>query len=125
MLTNILSKIICDTYEQEFRRKQEPDKHIAMKIRFITYKDTGLELLLTWEGYVGVFFREINLTSGIKKAWHILSCHDSCWRSDGVDSFIFEHREDINCIIGLFNWYEKIELTEQENQELRKIEKAR
>lgn len=151
MLEGILSKIICETYEREFRHKQEKDKYIAMKISFsipIDYKkEEGyryLELLVMWEGYVGVFLREgYNVVpiegvdfgkDSLKKGyeykegvtdWKCLSCHDSCWRGDGIERFVFENRERLNSIRQLFNWYEKIELTEKENEFFRGIERER
>jgi hypothetical protein len=151
MLTNILSKIICDTYEKEFRHKQEVGKYLAMKITFdmpIDYNtEEGyrwIELLLIWEGYVGVFVREhwnIMPIKGIdykndclKKGfdyiegnteWKILSCHDSCWRGDGVERFVFNNRDKFLGIKTFFKWYERIELTEEENNKFRMIERGR
>jgi hypothetical protein len=40
--------------------------------------------------YVGVYVRKG------KGKWSCVSYHDSCWRSDGVERFLFDHRDDIH-----------------------------
>jgi len=145
MLESIISTIICDTYEKQFR--SNPDTSLAMKITFslpIDYdKEEGsraIELMLMYKGYVGVFSREIFsvvpregidfekdcLKQGYEykdgfTEWKLLSCHDSCWRSDGVDRFIFTNSKRLSYIKTLFNWYTEEHLTEREQGEFRKL----
>jgi hypothetical protein len=179
MLTNIISKIICDTYDKQFRYKTYseccneeitiPDYNtskkpitvcskchkvcntngkivVGMKVKFglsIDYdKEDGyrsMELLLLWKGYVGVFKREYwdievkvsetDLSQNYKtkgnSPWECLSCHDSCWRYDGVQKFVFENREKLSYITSLINWYEPVILNEKENKVFGDIERKR
>lgn len=117
MNENILSKIICTTYENDFRRKTDYNK--AMHVGFYLEDNTQVELLLIWTGYVGVFER-IN-----KKEWKCLSCHDSCWRVDGVEHFISKYYEQIRRIEGLFSWFEKIDINKEMDNMFREIERNR
>jgi hypothetical protein len=131
MLTNLLSNIICTEFTKLFPERFA-DK--AMLIQFgvnIDYdKEDGYrgKDLLIWakSNYVQVWQRDnwnvISLEDlededdGGPKAgkdyqsghseWKFMSDHDSCWRSDGVDQFVFNNRDILTIFRGSFsNWY--------------------
>ena len=148
MLEWMLTKVICDTYEKEFR--SNPDQSLAMSIPISIHidheKEDGyrhLELLIMWKGYVGVFVRETYTViplEGIdhendclkegydysegQTEWQCLSCHDSCWRSDGVERFIFKNRERLSGFSTISGWYKTVNLSEEELEKFRRIESA-
>lgn len=113
-MQNILQEIICETYEKEFRRN--PEK-VAMLIPFILKNKKRIELLLIWEGYVGIFVNN-------NGKWTCLSCHDSCWREDGVNRFLSEYIDQLLHIDFTCGWYGKIKISEID-ETLRKIERER
>ena len=61
----------------------------ALLVLFKVKKKQVQMLIHAPANYVGVYIRE-----GERK-WDCVSYHDSCWRSDGVERFLFEHRDDI------------------------------
>ena len=64
-----------------------------------------------------------NIKGRVGKKYNCLSCHDSCWRSDGVETFIKKYYDKLIRIDGLSNWYEKIEVTEEIDNQFRQIER--
>lgn len=150
MLDNILSTIICYTFDDLIGRMQWK-KHlegetmhgmeITFKLHEVDYtKDESLypsvQLLIFAESnYVGVFYRESE-TRDEYGEWLHLSCHDSCWKGDGVDLFISMFAECdgetgrggiavLGWHGGICNnkWYLKQEITEQKVIELREATK--
>lgn len=88
----------------------------------------GVQLLIFGESnYVSVHYRE-SKTLDKYGPWQHLSCHDSCWRSDGVDRFLSLFKDRIATLgwhdgIGSNTWYTKREISEKEAKELREITK--
>jgi len=140
MMENIISNIICTTFENEVKRGQvKNEKQFALFMSFclsIDYdKEEGyrhLDFLIYGPlNYVGVLVRERWVVipndevsddgDGLKpgcdyrkgdSGWLLASYHDSCWTSDGVQSTIYKNRERIKTLSTNFkNWYEKIEMT--------------
>ena len=121
MLEWIIDHIICDEYHNAFRATNCTD---AMKLSFhlrIDYeREEGyrnLELFL-WSdsNYVGVFCRETwnvcdlntrKATEG-KSELRLLAFHDSCWRSDGVERFIFANSARFGGLSCLSHWYSRV-----------------
>lgn len=149
MMIHLIRSVICQTYEKEFRRKPGFEK-TAMKITFNLYidhsKEEGyryLDLIIMFHGYVGVFIRErstlvpieaLDGDDGLKPGydyvdtvgdWQCLSCHDSCWTSDGVNRLIWEYRDKLSSFSGLGDWYSKVELTQEEYDSFVNVERER
>lgn len=150
MITNILSDIICDTFENEVGRWQaKEDEPKALEVVFSTRIDyekeegyRGVHLLIYGEhNYVGVFKRdwwrvidrdkiEYDEETGEESwpdehfredmsEWEMLSYHDSCWRSDGVDRFIFANRDKLSTIgTPLKRWFNIIPMTPELQEQL-------
>lgn len=60
--------------------------------------------------------------------WELVSYHDSCWRSDGVDNILWKNRERITHIDTLGStegWYNKVEMTAEEIRKFGEAEKRR
>ena len=155
MLETIVSTIICNTYELEFRKRdgQSEVKSECMQVSFSIPVDHDteagyrwLELRIMWTGYVGVFMRECadvipiegidDENDCLKKGyeytksatkWRCLSCHDSCWRSDGVQRFMYDNAQRIlhSKTSRFSHWYDRIDLTEREMDAFRTIEQER
>jgi len=138
-MENIVSNIICTTFENEVKRWQtKNEKQFAMMVSFslsLDYdKEEGyrhLDILIYGPmNYVGVLVRErwtiipideLDGEDSLKpgcdyregdSGWLFASYHDSCWTSDGVQRTIYKNRDRINCLsTGLGEWYKKIEMT--------------
>jgi hypothetical protein len=142
---NVLSKIICEEFDRNIRSNDTNPNTLynqplpkAMLIKFFVDsrgnhggKDKLLEVLLFGQGYVTVLKRITNkrtLTkdSLIHNDWVKCSCHDSCWRNDGIESIINEYampqsKESLSLIDELFGWYSVHDLTEEEYKYLSQI----
>jgi len=138
-MINIVSSIICTTFENEIKRWQcRNEKQFAMKVSFSLSLDYDKEegyrnldiLIFAPMNYVGVLVRErwtiipvneIEDEDSLKpgcdyregdSGWLFASYHDSCWTSDGVERTIQKNRDRINCLSACIGtWYEKIEMT--------------
>jgi len=151
MIYNLLSDIICTEVDRVF-----PDRFSdkAMLIEFgisLDYdKEEGyrsLELMIFPNSrYVQVWTREtwnvISLTDLTNEGdavplpgkdyvegateWKLLSDHDSCWRSDGVQRFVYENQDKFNVFrgSGFRGWYQIV--TPPDNlAELKKKQRGR
>lgn len=139
----IIARIICQTYESVFRRKQGFENK-AMQVAFNLRLNEGedgdryLILVLFGHGYVCVAYREewrirpepnvmrldfrSRYTEG-KSEWVIMSNHDSCWRDDGVQKFMRENMErmcgiDIVLRLSGVTWFEEHEMTADDHREM-------
>lgn len=138
-MENIVSNIICITFENEIKRWQtKNEKQFAMMVSFDLSLTNRLEagyrnldiLIYSPMNYVGVLVRErwtiipideLDGEDSLKpgcdyregdSGWFLASYHDSCWTSDGVQNTIYKNRNRINCLsTGLGEWYKKIEMT--------------
>lgn len=142
MLSHILSWIICDTFVHEVGRftRYSPDATLtAMLVEFAVrvnyeqeagYRHRDL-LIFADSNYVGVYTRErwnvlrrkgeTTGTTGSSQ-WQVLAYHDSCWRTDGVERFLFQHRDDLLTVGQACGpWYRKVELSPGEREALRQI----
>jgi len=148
MLTNILSNIIGTEYETQINswreRKSGEISKVAMSIIFAVNPEAPLEILpegSPWEdcrypkiemliygktNYIGVFIREKILHPKQESPWFLVSKHDSCWRSDGVNKVLHAFREHLINISEPFgkNWYKRIEVDDDLEAELKIVEIA-
>jgi len=76
------------------------DMHALLVLFKIKNKNVQM-LIHAPANYVGVYARKE------KGKWKCISYHDSCWRSDGVERFLFEHREDMRFTFSAA-WVEKV-----------------
>jgi hypothetical protein len=146
MITNILSDIICNTFERMVGRWQaKADEPKALLVKFKTRIDydkeegyRGVHLLIYGEqNYVGVFEKrwwrvidrdkiEYDEEDGEETwpdehwregegEWEMRSHHDSCWRTDGVSSFTFQNRDDLNLLddLGQDHWFDIVPMTDE------------
>lgn len=63
-----------------------------------------------------------------KSDWKRLSYHDSCWRSDGVNRFIWEHRDELNGIdnwVFKKNWYDIVPVSKLSDDRFEKLIRQR
>lgn len=149
-LLNIIDSIVCDTYDHEFKRCENPQSNQAMEVSFrlqVDYdKEDGyrnLILRLFGTGYVTVLCNETwNVAPADQMelenpsydkgetGWKFLGCHDSCWRDD-VSRFLkthttfpTKHNSPYNLIgiDSICHWYQRITLTEEEITAYRKLE---
>jgi hypothetical protein len=138
MLQYILGTIICDEFEKNIGGMQwkkhldgEPMHCMEMtfKLHEVDHRDSlypGAQLLIFGaSNYIGVYFRESESRDEFDP-WQHLSCHDSCWRSDGVDRFLSRYRDRMAVLGwhgGICNnqWYLKREVSLEEAVQLREI----
>lgn len=148
MLNHILRSIICYEFERVIGGMQwkktlakPPEPMHCMEMTFNLHEDQNrpspeiienphypsVQLLIFGaSNYIGVYFREAKDCE--YGPWQHLSCHDSCWRDDGVDSFIRQYEERISTLgwhdgLGTNTWYTKREISKEEAKHLREITK--
>lgn len=128
MLHSALANIICTTFERHcgvWQSKKEREHRVALLVTFRMYGTWLPELekhtlraaqlaVYAPMNYVGVAWREgprVHPTSFVQTdpvtPWTKLSYHDSCWRSDGVERFLWDERDQIAYIDDMFSddWY--------------------
>ena len=148
MLQWMLRQVIQDTYEKEFGHKNGQEGKNVMQfdisLNLDHDKEDGyrwIEVRLAWSGYVGVFIRECwnvvpvegldpdddaGLLPGFdykigSTPWDCLSCHDSCWASDGLYMIFSKYADKMGHFRNLGNWYTSTPLTPELDKELREI----
>lgn len=152
MLTNILSTIICQEFEKSSVFKTPgymSSFDTAMLVNFRLAIDTSVEegyrslsLLIFGGGsnYIKVFAQlkwtvvELHALDGDDEpsksytkgetSWILLSDHDSCWRSDGVEQVIRHFGDRLSMIdyLGSTNgWYTARKLREDEIKSLEQL----
>lgn len=57
--------------------------------------------------------------------WRRWSYHDSCWRTDGVDRFLHEYENRLQGLNGLGEWYQTVELSSEQVEEIMGVVRAR
>lgn len=161
MLENMVASMICQEFEHNVGRKQSHnEKQIAMKLTFRLSNDYDLEegyrhlqvLIYAPYNYVAVFVKEdwtiipvdelddendclkkgCNYREG-DTGWKMISYHDSCWRTDGIDRIIQSHRDRLNgldtigetCVVNgksfTGHWYSTVEVTGDLKKEMEKM----
>jgi hypothetical protein len=152
MLSNILSTIICQEFEKNPTFKTPgylSSVDTAMRVDFRLAVNSAVEegyrhlsLLIFGAGsnYIKVFARlrwtvieiaDLDGDDNIRKPytegetpWILLSDHDSCWRSDGVERVIAQYSDRLSTLewMGSSNgWYTAMKLTEDEIKSLAKL----
>lgn len=146
-MLNILSSIICSEFENKVGRWQCKNvTPFAMKVSLRLSVDYSIEegyrnlhiLIYGPMNYVGVYIKEdwtvipvdeIEDEDSLKPGcdyrkgetgWKVISYHDSCWRTDGVDRILHLHRDRISGIDSLSYWYKVSEITPELTEELEK-----
>ena len=79
----MIRNIICNAFEKEIGRFQE---NKALLVAFRTENKPLRMIIYTCSNYVGVY------TQKGREGWNCLCYHDSCWRYDGVEKFLFENK---------------------------------
>ena len=139
MLEHLLSDVICITYLKERTLNPGKAMLIdfSSKINYDTeegYRHRQLLLYAPRDGsYIQVWQRETwdvialedtedsddddgemvpkrgkGYTEGASE-WKLMSYHDTCWRSDGVQRFVQEHSDKLMVFSGLGKWYEFVD----------------
>lgn len=135
-----LGQVIEETFNKEFRRADK-----AMIVTFsidVDYKkEEGIRmvslLLYAPNNYVGVFAKEFWEVRDINKnvnrngnyeyakgntGWKMLSCHDCCWREDGVKRFLNVNEDRISIIqTGAYGWYNVNPVGKEFKEELKTL----
>lgn len=137
MWENIIADIICDTFERHVGRNQcnKPEPK-AMLIDFRVHVDHSKEdgyrhaqlIIYGHTNYVQVWKKETwdvipiedlededdggpkpgkDYVKG-ETEWKLMSEHDSCWRSDGVQRFLWDIRDKVSILSRIGQWYEII-----------------
>jgi hypothetical protein len=140
--SNTVANIICGIfknlvgkYQGEIGSDGKPTEKKALLVRF---EAPGLMDMLIHAPYnsVGVYTRKVKLSPGseIFSKWELISFHDSCWRSDGVEQILFVNRENfyLESICSLSRKHKEvadgiyiINLSNEEINKLRDIERKR
>jgi hypothetical protein len=108
-LKNILSTMICQTFEELIGKGHI---NIILKVSFECDKKQIKNLFLYAPGNY-VYVVEQDTTSSLNNDSNLdnmklLSCHDSCWRSDGVENWVRKNFDSFERI-GYFSGISKIE----------------
>lgn len=89
--------VIAESFNQVVGRWQgevgldgKPSERKALLVLFKVKKISIQMLIHARMNYVGVYIRKEN------EKWNCISYHDSCWLSDGVGHFLYQHHEDIH-----------------------------
>ena len=84
----MVRNVICETFDNLVGRHQSNEERKALLVLFKIKRGVVKMLIHAPANYVGVYIQK-------GKKWECISYHDSCWRSDGVETFLFENRDDI------------------------------
>jgi hypothetical protein len=120
-MMDVLKSIITEEFEYKFKQNPDAEKKgmlISFRLRSPKENDWDnyyfADMFIFGCDYTGVFVRE-RKNSEVGE-WKNKSYHDSCWRTDGVHSFLFEYRDRIEGLdtLGKHDWYETVDLTDEE-----------
>lgn len=146
-MKNIVSNIICTEFEKNVGRWQTRNvSQFAMKITFRLSNNWDLEdgyrnlqiLIYGPMNYIGIFVKEDwtvipvdeveddELKEGCEYRigetdWKMISYHDSCWRTDGVDRILSHHSDRIIGLDDSTHWYEKVEISGKLLEQIEKM----
>lgn len=138
-MKNTVSNIICSEFENNVGRWQiKKETMYAMKLTFRLSNNWDMEegyrhlqmLIFGPMNYIGVFVKEDWTVIPVDELddeedclkegcdyrtgdtdWKMISYHDSCWTSDGVDRILSLHSARLNGLDFGPHWYEKIEVS--------------
>jgi hypothetical protein len=135
MVEWMLSNIICSEFEKAVGKRQAVSRkamHIGFSMRPSKSSDQYHVVhmyIFAPMNYAYVATQSERITDEgdrVVGPMELLSYHDSCWR-DAVQSFIFEHRGDLNTFnsFKLLEWHDVITLTSGEIEYLDQAERWR
>lgn len=131
MYSRMLSELICLAYEDI-----EAKHNTALCINFSIAEDSPSAINIKGDyrypayqlviygksNYVGVFIRDSIMPPDKTSEWFLLARHDSCWRSDGVDRFIYRVEKYIIHFQGLADHpFRQVKIPRQLQEELSSI----
>ena len=122
MLETIFARVICETFTHEVGNwqggKESPQ---GMQLTFnLTDGEKVTMLIYGRDNYVGVY------TKRLGEGWECMAFHDSCWRSDGVERFIFTNREKFSTLGKIWKrWFEIVPVGPELDAELKQVRKAK
>jgi len=88
----------------------KPSERKALLIDFKLDRDTVQMLIHAPCNYVAVYTRKGKGYREKMGKWNCLVYHDSCWVSDGLNRFMWEHRENLSfCTFPLTEGWDVIE----------------
>ena len=133
----MINDVIAESFTRRVGRWQgeigsdgKPSERKALLTCFKIKKESVQMLIHAPANYVGVYTRKG------KGKWNCICYHDSCWTSDGVEHFLWQHREDIcfslfpvkegfDIIETLVNSIHIVKLTEAQLDELKQVRKKK
>ena len=59
--------------------------------------------------YVGVYIQKGDLRETSYTKWDCICYHDSCWTTDGIDNYLWQHQDVTFCSFPLTHGFEVIE----------------
>lgn len=143
MLTDILSKIITDTFDEKCRPfnlgKEYHASTDALVIDWrhpVVFVDDGGAIayphteMLIWgpHNYIGVFtrfFPDDREDREYHEDWKCHTYHDSVWR-ETINRWIFDHRETLNHVgFCLDKWYKQKPLCQEDQKFFRDLANSR
>lgn len=68
----------------------------ALLVLFRLKKGIARMLIHAPMNYVAVYIQKGDIRGSLYGNWECISYHDSCWRTDGIDNFLYRHGEDIS-----------------------------
>jgi hypothetical protein len=129
----MLAELICLEYENKIRKSIDGNENNkALLIEFSKNSDSerypSYELMIFGKyNCTGVYLRDKLLHPDEVSDWFCLSYHDSCWKQDGVEMFLWRAEKEIVCFryIGNLSPFEIRTLSEEEISFLRDAKHAR
>jgi hypothetical protein len=114
MVENIIAELFTNRvgrWQGEFAPDvRGPTERKALLVLFKIGKKSVRMLIHAPANYVGVYIQKGKLNGSSYGKWDCVCYHDSCWRSDGVDRFLWENHEDIHfCIFPNTKGFDTIE----------------
>jgi len=99
----MVENIIADLFRKRVGKFQgktgsdgKPSERKALLINFKLERDRIQMLIHAPCNYVAIYTRRGKGYREKKGEWGCLVYHDSCWTSDGLNHFLWEHRENLS-----------------------------
>jgi len=133
----MISELICREYEN-IASEADGENRIGLQVDFSVRNGSPsvwdfdedryhrYRLLVCGKhSYTGVYLKEMRLHPDQESDWFCLAVHDSCWRSDGVKSFIWRAGDFISGFKGIGNPFQRVKISDVEEEEFLRLEKER
>ena len=113
MIRDVISQLFArraSRWQGEVGDDGQPSERRALLVLFKMKKRSVKMLIHAPMNYVGVYIRKEGLRGSSHGKWECISYHDSCWITDGIERFLYQHHENIRfCSFPITKGFDVIE----------------